>query len=211
MVEYKKIGFDLVALSEAFNIEKQKKCVHLDAWLAASFPLNDFEKKIIDEIHADIADSVEAMNEEELKARLISLLFYVAHIDLPDKIRVFYERSISAHLNGYALSVVTDCLVAVPKFNLPTKPYFFLQEFKKAKGEKKDPEAQMLTAMIIAQHLNNDQKPIYGGYLIGSIWRFATLVDNNYCISRQFNTAEYNHIVQIVSILRQLKELILNR
>jgi hypothetical protein len=210
MSEYKKIGFDLVALSEAFNIVKQKKCVHLDAWIAASFTLNDFENKIIDEIHADIADSVEAMNEEELKARLISLLFFVAKIDTPDKIRVFYERSISTHIGEYALSVVTDCLVALPKFSLPTKPYFFLQEFKKAKGEKKDPEAQMLTAMIIANHLNNDSKPVYGGYLIGSNWRFATLVDNNYCISRKFDAENKTDLIQIVYILRQLKELVLN-
>ena len=211
MTEYKKIGFDLLALSEAFNIEKQKICVHLDAWTAATFELEDFEKRIVNEIHADIADSVESMNEEEIKARLVGLLFYVARIDLPDKIRVFYERPIAANVDGYALAVITDCLVATPKFNLPSKPYFFLQEFKKAKGDKKDPEAQMLTAMIIAQHQNNDQKPVYGGYLIGSNWRFSTLVGNNYCISRKFDAENKADLMHIVFILRQLKTLVLNR
>jgi hypothetical protein len=94
------------------------------------------------------------MNEEDIKARLVGLLFFAAQIDLPGEIRLFYERGIAATVRGYSLSVVTDCLVATPKFNLPTKPYFFLQAFKKAKGEKKDPEAQMLTAMDIANVFN---------------------------------------------------------
>jgi hypothetical protein len=52
-------------------------------------------------------------------------------------------------------------------FNTPDSPYFFLQEFKKKRGENRndkpfDPEAQMLKAMLIAQNLNNDGKIIYG-------------------------------------------------
>lgn len=216
MSETKRIGFDLLALSEAFQIQKRKKCSQLDEWLAAHYELTEFERKIIDEIHLDIQDNVEAMNEEELKARLIGLLFYVAHIDTPDKIRVFYERPLSAKINDYSLNVICDCLVATPKFNLPTKPYFFLQEFKKAKGEKKDPEAQMLTAMIIAQHLNQEHdgglvRPVYGGYLIGSNWRFATLTGSDYCVSRKFDAENKGDLVQLVFILRNLKELILSR
>jgi hypothetical protein len=94
---------------------------------------------------------------------------------------------------------------------LPTKPYFFLQEFKKAKGEKKDPEAQMLTAMIIAQHLNKDQKPIYGSYLIGSGWRFATLIGNHYCLSRKFEAENKKDLIHILFILKQIKQIVLNR
>ena len=59
--------------------------------------------------------------------------------------------------------------------NSPKSPYFFLQAFKKAKGEKNDPEGQMLQAMLIAQEKNNNQKPVYDGFLIGPNWRFATL------------------------------------
>ncbi len=211
MAEYKKIGFDLIALADAFDITKQKKCLHLDAWLAATFELDAFESKILDIIYADIVDSMESMNEEEIKARLVGLLFFAAQIDMPDKIRVFYERGIAATVDGYSLSVVTDCLVATPKFNLPTKPYFFLQEFKKAKGEKKDPEAQMLTAMIIAQHLNQDKKPIYGSYLIGSNWRFATLIGTDYCLSRKFDAETKTDLIQILFILKQIKQIMLNR
>jgi hypothetical protein len=211
MSEFKKIGFDLLAISEAFNIQKKKQCSHLDEWVNAKFELNEFENKIIDELHLDISENVEAMNEEEIKARLVGLLFYTAHIDMPEQIRVFYERPLSAKINDYQVNVICDCLVATPKFNLPSKPYFFLQEFKKAKGEKKDPEAQMLLAMIIAEHVNNDSKVIYGSYLIGSNWRFSTLLNQNYCVSRKFNAENKDDLKQIVYSLRKLKDLILNR
>lgn len=211
MSEIKKIGFDLLALSEAFDIQKQKKCADLDNWLDAKFELTDSEKHIVEELYLDISENIEAMNEDEIKARVVGLLFYAARIDMPDKIRVFYERPLSAKINEYSMNVVCDCLVATPKFNVPTKSYFFLQEFKKAKGEKKDPEAQMLTAMIIAQHLNNDQKPIYGSYLIGSSWRFSTLIGNDYCVSRKFNAENKQDLNQIVFVLRKLKDIILSR
>ena len=208
MTTYKKIGFDILAISEAFNIVKQKECLHLKTWTSAIYEFNESEQQIIDSVHADISETIEAMNEEEIKARMIGLLFYVAHIDIPEKLRVFYERPISAIIGEYSLNVITDCLVAVPKFNLPSRPYFFLQEFKKAKGEKKDPEAQMLTAMIIAQQLNQNDKPVYGSYLIGSNWRFATLIGTDYCISRKFDAENKSDLMQIAFILRKIKDFI---
>ena len=208
MAAYKKIGFDILAISEAFNIVKQKECTHLKAWTSATYEFNNSEQQIMDSVHADISETIEAMNEEEIKARMIGLLFYVAHIDIPEKLRVFYERPISAIIGEYSLNVITDCLVAVPKFNLPSRPYFFLQEFKKAKGEKKDPEAQMLTAMIIAQQLNQNDKPVYGSYLIGSNWRFATLIGTDYCISRKFDAENKSDLMQIAYILRKIKDFI---
>jgi hypothetical protein len=69
----------------------------------------------------------------------------------------------------------------------------------------------MLMAMIIAQHLNDDHKPMYGGYLIGSNWRFATLEGNNYCMSRKYDAENKADLSQLVFILRKLKDLIMSR
>jgi len=52
-------------------------------------------------------------------------------------------------------------------FTTPETPYFFMQEFKKSKGDKQDPEGQMLAARIAAQHLNQNGKTLYGSYVIG--------------------------------------------
>lgn len=65
--------------------------------------------------------------------------------------------------------------------------------------------------MLMAQELNQDNHPIYGGYLFGSTWNFATLQGNDYCVSREFLASKPEDLLQIVFILRHLKELILAR
>jgi hypothetical protein len=207
-----KIGFDLDQIAEVFALEREGDCQTLNNWLSAHYNLNDNEQKIFDKIALEIAEDGDYWNEEELKIQAVGLLFFIADIKVKDKIKVFYERPLSAIINGYQLAVISDCMVASPRgFSAPKNPYFFLQEFKKGKGEKKDPEAQMLAAMLIAQHTNNDNKPIYGGYLVGSAWRFTTLVDHQYCVSRRFNADEKEDLLQIVFILRKIKELVLSR
>lgn len=65
--------------------------------------------------------------------------------------------------------------------------------------------------MLISQNINQDNKPLYGGFLVGSNWRFATLLGNEYSVSRQFDAANKNDLLQTVYILRKLKDLIINR
>lgn len=69
----------------------------------------------------------------------------------------------------------------------------------------------MLLAMLIAQEMNQDGKPIFGGYLIGQNWNFAIFDNNTYCQSRQFDSTRREDLLQIIFMLRKLKELILNR
>jgi hypothetical protein len=212
-----KIGFDLDLIAETFNIQRKDQCQELQNWLSAQYELDADEQKIFNRIASDMEEDGDYWNEEELKIQAVGFLFYIANIKVKDQIKVFYERPMSAIINGYQLSVITDCMVATPRsFSTPKHPYFFLQEFKKGKGENRsdepfDPEAQMLSAMLIAQHLNNDNQPIYGGYLVGSAWRFTTLIRNEYCVSRRFNADQKHDLLQIVFILRKLKDLILNR
>lgn len=207
----KAFGFDIVKIMTTFGLNDASECKNLNEWLSASYQLTEFEYLMVEDIFADIKISGEYMNEEELKARIVALLFYAAKVDVPKKVRVFYECALTAEVEGHRLSVITDCMVATPLKSSPIKPYFFLQEFKKAKGEKKDPEAQMLIAMLIAQHQNDDNKPIYGGYMIGTGWHFATLIGKNYCISDKFEATQKEHLVQIIYILRKLKDLIIYR
>jgi hypothetical protein len=165
----------------------------------------------VESIHSEMMTSSDYLNEEELKIRLIAPLFLIAKIDEGDKIRVFYERNLNVEIDEFQISVVCDCMVAASTiFKTPSHPYFFLQEFKKAKGEKRDPEAQMLLAMLAAQKSNNDGKPIYGGFLIGSNWRLTTLINNQYCASRQYSALNKEDLMQIAYALRHLKALIMN-
>jgi hypothetical protein len=204
----KNLDFDIVEIYEKFSLLDNENRTHLQEWLSQSTVLDDLDQRILDDLHTDIVQSSEAMNEEEIKARMVGLLFYTARIDVFKKIRVFYERPLSTVINDIPLSVVCDCMVATPVKSLPKKPYFFLQEFKKSKGEKKDPEAQMLIAMLIAQAKNNDDKPLYGSYIIGTGWHFATLIGKDYCLSRKYEATHKTDLLQILSTLRYLKTII---
>jgi hypothetical protein len=211
-MEKNKLGYDPNDIALAYNLQVNKSCAFLEEWLTSSVEFNDFEAAFFEKIYRDAHVDAAYWNEEELKIKMVGLLFSLADIEIPDKAKVFYERPISEKVGNYQLAVICDCLVATSlPFNKPTKPYFFLQEFKKKRGEKNDPEGQLLTAMLIAQAQNQDNKPIYGGYLFGSLWNFATLSGNQYCVSREFNATRRDDLHQIVCILRKLKELILNR
>ncbi|MDZ7896708.1 MAG: hypothetical protein U5N85_01580 [Arcicella sp.] len=212
MEKKKRDSFGLSQLAKNFHIEVVNKCTTLDEWLSAVYELNPTETELLNTIFEKVQADGNYWNEEELKIQLIGFLFFIANIDTKNKIKVFYERPLAAEVESYNLSVVVDCLVATPlPFHTPENPYFFLQEYKRGRGDDKDPEAQMLTAMLIAQELNKDDKPIFGSYLFGSRWKFCTLVGKDYCQSPEFDADKYPDLLQIVFVLRKLKELILNR
>ncbi len=151
----------------------------------------------------------EYWNEEELKMNFLAHVFYVSQLREENKIDIFYERTLSWEYDGHIERVKCDCLLAKP-FGIyaPALPYFFLQEFKKQK-QNEDAEGQMLLAMLMAQEINANRKPIYGCYLQGKNWVFTTLHDKNYCVSRQFDATQTTDLHQIIFILRKLKQVIL--
>jgi hypothetical protein len=210
MAEIKNLDDNLGEIVSTFELSHNENCGVLLDWIEAKFELNDFELTILADLHKNIVITGEYMNEEELKAKMVGLIFYASKIEEPKQIMVFYERALSGEINNIPLSVICDCVVATPLVNAPRHPYFFLQEFKKSKGEKKDPEAQMLIAMLLAQQKNNDNKPVYGGYLIGTGWHFATLIGNDYCVSRRIEATQKDELFRIVYTLKQLKQLIIN-
>jgi hypothetical protein len=207
-----KLQYNLGLLAEAFDLNVVSDCQHLREWLDYSFTLDEFEERSLTYLHEQVKIDGKYWNEEELKIRFIGGLFTIANIDTPNRIKVFYERPLAASIQNHHLAVVTDCLVATPlKFNTPSKPYFFLQEYKKGRGEAKDPEAQMLLAMLIAQEKNQDGQPLYGSYVIGNNLHFATLMGKDYCTSPQYDATDKNDLLQIVFTLRNLKNIILQQ
>jgi hypothetical protein len=100
-------------------------------------------------------------------------------------------------------------MIATPfGVNTPLKPYFFLQEFKKQRNAP-DAEGQMLAAMLVAQQINDNEKPIYGCFLQGKNWTFTTLQQQNYCISRQYDATQPTELSHILGVLLHLKHIIL--
>lgn len=150
-------------------------------------------------------------NEEELKMHFLSFVIDYADLEIPQKAKVFYERALSGVVQDTPLSVVCDAMIARPfGINTPQTPYFFLQEFKKSKNTNDDAEGQMLVAMLIAQQQNANKHPIYGCYVQGKQWTFTTLHDTSYCFSRTYDATQTHDLINIIHILKALKNLILH-
>ena len=203
---------DTDVLIDAFGLDKVYDTPEIANWVTATGLLTPLQSDLLDDIYLKTFKRVGGWNEEEVKMKLISFLFYAANHEEDGKIATFYERTLNEVVGNYTIHVVCDCLVASPLgLTTPKNPYFFLQEFKRQKGDSNDPEGQMLAAMLAAQHLNNDGKPIFGSWLTGSIWIFTVLEGNNYYFSNAFDATDKQDLLQIVFILRKLKDLILNR
>ena len=203
---------DIDSLLDKFQLLVLDSHPILDNWLDAKGNLNTDDDRLLKILHHRITKYGDYWNEEELKINFIGLLFLLVDIDEEGKIKTFFERSLSAVIENTPLSVKCDCLIASPKGKgTPKAPYFFLQEYKKQKGDKNDPEGQMMAAMLIAQEINQDNKCIYGTWIVGSIWWFAVLDGKSYVKSRKFDATNIDDLLQIVFVLKKLKALILNR
>lgn len=207
-----RLAIDTDVLLSTFQLAKIPGGKTLETWLQASGELTPWQTELFELVYQKSINRMSGWNEEELKMKFVSFLFLIADIEVDHKISTFFERPLAATIAGHYLSVICDCLVATPLgYNTPQHPYFFMQEFKKQKGDSYDPEAQMLAAMLIAQQQNADGKPLYGAWLTGGIWFFTVLEGTNYLISNAFDATQKSQLRQIIFILRHLKTLILQR
>jgi hypothetical protein len=202
-------GFEVI---DRFQINKNISFETLHQWLAIKeHELTSFESELLEKVRQELVTYEREWNEEELKVNFIGFIFFLAHINEPRRIKTFFERKLIGKVNNIDISVIVDCMIATPlKSGRPASPYFFMQEYKRSLGDDHDPEGQMLAAMILAQSLNQDNKPVYGCWVQGKYWNFTTLLGSNYCVSRGFDATELADLQQIIFILRRLKTLILS-
>jgi hypothetical protein len=208
----KRLHLDIDSILVHFELPRLRLGKAITEWVESTGSLTEAENQRLDKLYQKALKSADGWNEEELKMKFISLIFDLADIEESDKIVSFYERPMTAVLKNVKISVICDCLLAsAAGIATPRTPYFFLQEFKKQKGDSNDPEAQMLAAMLVAQHRNADDKPVYGAWVVGSIWNFTLLSGAEYFISPKFDASDRADLTRIVLIIRRLKENILNR
>ncbi len=204
--------YDVFEVIDTFNIEKNKSCTQLQNWVTAKGIFTAPEAQFIEQARLKLDLKWDEWNEEELKMNFISIVFFIAQLEIPKLINTYYERKLSGKVNDTHISVIVDCMLASPtNSGRPKFPYFFLQEFKRSLGDNHDPEGQMLAAMILSQETNQDGKILYGSWIQGRFWYFTTLTHKEYCVSKPFDATDPEDILKIVFILRKLKDLILNR
>jgi len=104
-------------------------------------------------------------NEVELENKIISPMIVFSEIQ-NKKFSYFLERDLFTSIGDYELMGRVDGMIATG-FRSPKAPYFCFNEYKRQTDPNGDPQGQALIAMLVAQKINDNGKPIYGSYIIG--------------------------------------------
>ena len=145
-----------------------------------------------------IENQIDYLNESELTVKYIFKIMDLVGFE-SENYSTFLERSLSGTVKGFQFSGTVDMMIA-SGFYEPKQPYFFIQEFKKAKNPSGDPLPQLLGEMLVAQQNNSNTDLIYGVYIVGRLWYFVSLDKLNY--------KEYSPLDSVDSV--DLKEIILH-
>lgn len=192
-----------------FGLRMVKKIPELDSWLANLLELNKTELLISQYYQKQLLDNINNWNEHELSMGFIGPILNLVQFKVPYKITLFSQRPIFSTIGQYELYGKPDGLLA-SGFQEPEIPYFSFQEYKKDINSSGDPIGQNLAAMLVGQTQNEGNEPIYGCYVVGRLWYFMILKDNEYAISKAY-TADDEDILKIVKILKALRDILFKR
>ncbi len=195
----------------AFNLKQIINPITLlmKEWLEVQKPsFSVGEQYIFDEAFDNAQKHIKNWSEEDLKMKFISYILKLGHLVDDENFVSFFDKKLAGNVQGYALSVKADFVIAKGLMDFMQKPYFHFQEYKPNKNPTGDSMAQLLEAFLIAQVINDDGKPIYGCEVNGSSWVFLTMENNNYCISKEFICTNKDDLLQIIAILRKFREIL---
>ncbi|SHO80602.1 hypothetical protein MNB_SV-15-121 [hydrothermal vent metagenome] len=196
-------------LKEFLSIKKAISYDIFDSWFNNNVKID----KEIEEFLIELIDEnrlfIDSYNEEDLKVHfIIPLLNKIRFKSIEHNIRDFYENKIVYKTDRFIFGGTTDFVVAKGLFETE-KPYFFIQEFKKAE-DFSNPRPQLLAELISAVELNNETS-MRGAYIIGAIWNFVILEKlgkdkYQYFVSENFDSSKIDDLKGIYRNLMFVKE-----
>ena len=200
---------DLVQLFGLQSLQGNDAYPTLKNWLNIQpAMLTASETELFDSILEDASKNIRSWHEEELKMQFIAFVLRLGHLKNNGNYSMYFERTISATIKGHFLKAKTDFMLAKGILDKPQKPYFHFQEWKPQKNPTGDSMAQLLEAMLIAQEINGNTKPVYGCEVVGKSWVFVVLEGDTYCASKTYDCTEKDELLQIIAILRHFKHIL---
>jgi len=185
-----------------FNLWKDSNNLALKEWTTTETPPTAFEQQLLDILQLRLRDRIYAWNEYDLESNFIGPILSI--VDFNERhYHSFRERELSVAYKNEKLYGLVDLVVADGDF-VPEKPYFFLNEYKRELHSSNDPLGQLLIAMVVAQMLNADERPIYGAYVRGRYWHFVLLDGSTYAVHDGFNALNED-LVKILGVLKNTK------
>jgi hypothetical protein len=200
----------LTKLEKTFGIKQVEHLQALTEWQEMEIEISSIERHVLKLFQAPLIWAGKAWNETELENKFISPLITLADIDNKE-MGYFLERNMQGIVGEYDLSGIVDGMIATGTRE-PDLPFFCLHEYKRSVDNEGNPDAQALAAMLVAREKNKEhnagiEKPIYGLYIVGLIWNFMVLHNNQYCISKNYDSSQ-EEIFDIFRIMKSLKVII---
>lgn len=202
---------ELIATFGLSRVLERDRSQFLTEWLQAETTLSSSEAELFEEIYADAFQNIAGWQEEDLKMKFISFVLHLGHLKNTPRYYTYFEKTISATVEGVFLKTKTDFMVAKGVFNMPQVPYFHFQEYKPQLNPTGEPMAQLIEAFLIAQATNQNGKPLYGCEIIGKQWTFVVMEGKSYYISKSYDCTEKEDLLKIIAILRKFKEILETR
>jgi hypothetical protein len=206
-----------IELEKLFDIEKSIEQNIFDNWFDNNIFLDDDTINYLLSLIEKNIKLIDEYNEEDLKVKMIiPILNRIEFLSYEQKFRDFYELPMTYKTDKFIFSGTTDFVISKGLIK-SEKPYFFIQEFKRAE-EFSNPRPQLLAELISAVELNN-WRTIKGAYIVGSIWRFVILEklgDNRYqyYVSQNFDSTKIEDLKDIyknlVFVKNEIIEMIKN-
>lgn len=189
-------------IDDAFGLRQVRRLPILEELLAYKYEADDYERRYLSSLSENyLSLGGDSWNEAELENKMISPVIVFSEI-ANQKYSYFLERDLSMTVEDFDLSGRVDGMIATG-FRNPKTPFFCMSEYKRQTDPDGDPQGQSLIAMLVAQQLNGNQKPIFGSYVIGRNWCFMALVGKEYAISKDFSCVD-DEIFDILRILKSL-------
>ena len=197
---------DLILL---FNLNRiaEYQTPLLKEWLDVTPPeFTAFETELFTKKLKEAQNKLIGWSEEDLKMKFISDIIKLGYLEDGNGIVTFFDKQISATVEGTLLTVKADFMMARGLLNVLKNPYFHFQEYKPQINPKGEPMAQLLEAFMIAQVKNKTKKmPLYGVETIGKQWNFVIMEDKEYCISKSFDCTDKDDLLKIIAMLRKFR------
>ena len=209
-----------------FQLKQELEPRLMEEWFeaAAQMIITEQEEQVIEKLQNKLKLYVRGWNEDELKVKFIVPLIELVNFDNYDlEVASFTERPLGIRIKNTEIKGVVDLMVATGIY-APEHPFFFIHEYKKEQESSGDAIGQLLATMFVAQELNKQPRPfslfetkkqtfehvpIYGIYVIGRLWFFVRLSQQNYHISKAFDTAEKEDLAEVFKLLKAQKEMIM--
>ena len=204
-----------------FNLTKIDTSVTplMEEWLDVENPVFDIVDERIFQKLLSKTNKITTWKEEDYKMKFISQVLELGQVMEGEKFVSFFDKSFSAEVEGHKLSVKADFVIAKGVLDYLQKPYFHLQaggvpQYKPQKNPTGDPMAQILEAFLIAQVENKKEdsdNPLYGCEIVGVNWRFITMEEKTYCVSKFYDCSDDENLLKIIAILRKFKMILETR